>query len=206
MYNEKIIRLLNRNALQILVIVYFVRFLFPQGIYSFTLTALFYSFTKYLIVGATIIVGLIGAVGIIKSGRKSLSINPSHRTYLVAAILGLILYSVSFIIHDNYFHMKFDSEIWRDTKTSMNSDANALTPRQRMMEDLIENHLTGLTKTEVEFLLGAPYDSWYPENGGLSFRYIVGPERGLGADSNCLVIHFDEKDNYESYTDVPICG
>ena len=203
---EKIINFVKSSIFQILIVIYFVRYLFPQGIYSLTLTAFFYYSTEYLVVSATVIAGLIGVVRIIKSSRKNIEINPRHRSYLLAAIIGLIFYSISFITHNNYFHMKFDAELWRNTKVSMNSDANALTLRQRMMEDLIEHHLIGLTKTEVEFLLGVPHNTWQSDNSDWSFLYVVGPERGLGADSHCLVIHFDMDNLYQSYEDIQVCG
>jgi hypothetical protein len=118
----------------------------------------------------------------------------------------LLLFGVAAITRYTYFYQKFDSQLWKNTKVSMDFDANLLTPRQRMMEDLVKNNLSGLARAEVESLLGAPDDSWQPEGGGWDYLYVVGPEKGLGVDDQCLQIHFDEKDNFTSYEDIPVCG
>ena len=73
------------------------------------------------------------------------------------------------------------------------------------MEDLGENVLPGQNRSDVERLLGIPDYSWEPEEGGWSLMYLVGPEKGLGVDNQCLLIHFDEHDVFQSYGDVS-CG
>jgi hypothetical protein len=206
MNEEKVITFIKNNILPISVGIYFIRLIFPQGIYSFTLTALFYYFTVYVVIGCLVIAGLFGAAGIIKSHSNKTTISQKHKSFVVASIIGLSLFGISFITRDIYFHKKFDSDLWKNTKISMDFDANLLTPRQRMMEDLVENHLSGLTKIEIESLLGTPNDSWQAEEGGWNLLYVIGPEKGLGVDDQCLHIHFDENDNFESYEDITICG
>lgn len=197
---------LKINIFQTLIIIYFVRLIIPQGIYSFTLTAFFYAFTIYFVIGALIIVGLVGVAGIIKSLKNKSSISPKHKSFVTTAIIGLVLFGISHIIHDSYFHKNFDSALWKNTRVSLDFDANLLTPRQRMMEDLVENHLTGLTKTEIVSLLGDPDSGLLSRERESSIVYILGPERGLGVDFQCLMINFDENDIVESFEDFPVCG
>jgi hypothetical protein len=206
MSREKVTSFAKNNIIPILVLIYFVRFAIPQGIYSITLTGLFYTLTIYLVVGCLIATGLIGIIGYIKFRLKNTIFTAQHKSFIVTAALGLALFGISFVTRDTYLHKKFDSELWKDTRVSLDFDNNLLTPRQRMMEDLVENNLSGLNRTEVESLLGTPDDSWQPKEGGWNFLYVVGPEKGLWVDNECLVIHLDEKDQYQSYEDIPICG
>lgn len=84
-----------------------------------------------------------------------------------------------------------------------------------MMDDLAENVLPGLTKSEIVSLLENPdyvwqleegeWGYWQPGKDGGKLMYIVGPEKGLGVDNQCLLIDFDERDIFQSYSDVP-CG
>ena len=206
MSQEKITSFVKINIIPILILIYFVRFAIPQGIYSLTFTGLFYTLTIYLVVGCLIVAGLIGTVGYIKSRLKDNVFTAQHKSFLITAILGLALFGVSFITRHAYFNQKFDSELWKDKSVSMEFDSNLLTLRQKMMEDLTENILPGLKKSEVESVLGFPNYSSQPEEGGWDFTYIIGPEKGLGVDFQCLRIHFDDKDYFESYEDIPVCG
>ena len=197
--------LTGNNIILILVVIYFVRCIFSQGTHSFTLTALFYYITIYVVAGIAI-TGLFGVSGIIKSQVNKTIISLRHKTFVVTAIIGLSLFGISYITRYIYFHKKFDSELWKNISVSMNFDANLLTPRQRMMEDLVENHLTGLTKTEVVSLLGDPDSGLLSRESESSIVYVLGPERGLGVDYQCLMINFDENYIFESFEDFPICG
>jgi hypothetical protein len=205
MNKEEITSSIKSNIIPILVVIYFVRFAIPQGIYSINLTGLFYTLTIYLVVGCLIVAGLIGIIGYIRFRLKNTIFTAQHKSFLITAVLGLALFGLSFITRDAYLHINFDSDRWRNTKVSLDSDNNLLTLRQRMMKDLVENNLAGLNRSEVEALLGAPDNSWQSAEGDWTFLYVVGPEKGLGVDNECLEIHLDEKDQYKRYEDVPIC-
>lgn len=205
MSKEKIASFVKSNIIPILVVIYFVRFAIPQGIYSINLTGLFYTLTIYLVVGCLVAAGLIGIIGYINSRVKNTIFTAQHKSFLITAVLGLALFGISFVTRDVYLHKKFDPALWKDTSVSLDSDNNLLSPRQRMMKDLVENNLPGLIGSEVKALLGTPDKSWQPAEGGWNFLYVVGPEKGAGVDNECLVIHLDEKDQYQSYEAIPIC-
>lgn len=206
MSEEKVANFLKSNLIPILVVAYFARYIFPQGIYSITLTALFYYLTIYLVVGGLIIAGVFGIVGLIRSRIKNTANTSKHKSFIVTAILGLALFGISFITRNAYFHLEFNSTVWKNKSISMDFDSNLLTPRQRMMEDLIGNHLFGLAKDEIESLLGEPDYSWQSESGNWIFRYVVGPEKGIGVDDECLEISFDITNRFQTHDDIYTCN
>lgn len=197
---------LRRNIVAILIFIYFVRFAIPLGVYRLTLTFFFYYFTIYLVVGLLVSIGIWGIAGLIKTKHQNKSVNPQHRYFLLLAIFGLALFGLSLLSRYAYDHKKFDSTIWKNQKVSLDWDINLITLRQRMTNDLVENVLPGLDKNKVESLLDIPNDVWEPEEGGVNFLYVLGPERGLGVDFECLLIHFDETGYYQSHKTFGNCG
>ncbi len=95
-------------------------------------------------------------------------------------------------------HQEFSSEIWR-TPDSARHVSYDLTPRQRMLDDLVENVLPGSTKSEIETLLGASTNTGYFSKSERDLIYVLGMERGLGVDSEWLLIWFDDLGNFERY-------
>jgi hypothetical protein len=99
---------------------------------------------------------------------------------------------------EDYAHRTaFDPAGWRDRSL----DADSLWPtRLRMVDDLIaKKRLDGLTRREVESLLGSGdrTDKWKDWH----LVYHLGPERrGLfRIDSEWLVIRFDQSDRVMEY-------
>ena len=197
---------LRRNIIPILVFIYFARFAIPQGNYRFTLTFFFYYFTIYLVVGLLVVIGIWGMVGSVKSRFESKLPNSQHKSFFVLAVFGLTLFSLSLISRYAYDHKRFDSGVWKNQEISLDWDVNLITPRQRMTNDLVENVLPRLNKDEVESLLDLPDNVWEPEEGGINFLYFLGPERGLGVDFECLLIHFDKTGHYQSHKAFGNCG
>ena len=74
-----------------------------------------------------------------------------------------------------------------------------LTPRQRMLDDVVENILPGSTQSEIEILLGESMNTGYFSGNERDLIYVLGAERGFGVDSEWLLIWFDETGNFERY-------
>lgn len=69
-----------------------------------------------------------------------------------------------------------------------------------MLDDVIKNVLPGSTKEKIETLLGESTHTGYFSKSERDLIYMLGPERGLGVDSEWLLIWFDDSGNYERYT------
>jgi len=205
-YLMKLKIFLKNNIILILILIYFIRFAIPQGTRGFSLTFFFYYFTLYIVVGGLILVGIIGIIALFQSYKKNSLLSSKHKSLLIIATFGLILFGISLISQYFYDHKKFDPILWKDTTASLMWDSNLLTLRQRMTNDLTKNILPGLKKTEAESLLGLPNDTWESDEGGINFLYVLGPERGFGVDYECLLIHFNEKDYYQSHETFGNCG
>lgn len=97
---------------------------------------------------------------------------------IVATTLGVIVYrSVS--------RPRFDSEVW---KSVSDNDPGKLA----MVDDLLaQNILVGMTRPEIDALLGTPPQTSYFRD--FDYVYWLGPERGfISIDSEWLCIDFDK--------------
>jgi hypothetical protein len=84
--------------------------------------------------------------------------------------------------------VSFDSARWK----AEGSDEGHPSLRYRMLEGLKEKLRPGMTRAEVEALLGKP------ASGGRSYRYGLGFP-ALGIDYDELVIEFDDSGKLKSY-------
>jgi hypothetical protein len=90
-------------------------------------------------------------------------------------------------------HADFDSIAWRAEGSSRSHWPVAYSARERMVDDLLENVLPGLTLQEVRARLG-PSESSAVE-GVLS--YTIGPHPII--DDAVLFLHFAKDGRYERY-------
>lgn len=93
------------------------------------------------------------------------------------------------IIEDHWNRIRFDSKVWKDPDLAPSVDH----PRLRMVDDLLDNHnnLQGMTRQEIDDLLGPPSEPWFP-TPGIDCIYRLGPQRYgfLRIDSEWLCISF----------------
>lgn len=67
-----------------------------------------------------------------------------------------------------------------------------------MVKDLVENHLPGKSKDQIEKILGQSQDVGYFFQTGRDLIYRLGPEKSyMAIDSEWLLIWLDEDGNYE---------
>jgi hypothetical protein len=97
------------------------------------------------------------------------------------------------------FHPRpVEASLWSDAewKKSECSEMGFHSIRQRMVDDLLANHLRpGMTRDEVESMIG-PHDpdSYYREPDPLADVYRLGLERGFGVDNEWLFVRFGDDD------------
>ena len=143
-----------------------------------------------------------GISGILQSKVNKGQPSPKHIFFAQIAVFGLLVFAgstaIAYIAYYPYNHPKFNSEIWRDPKSSRRSDD--LTPRQRMLDDLVKNILPEKNKDEIELLLGKSEDS---ENKRYVI-YMLGPDKSLfSLDGEYIIIWFDDSGNFERYEIMP---
>lgn len=123
----------------------------------------------------------------------------------IQVFLLLILLSISGCSHSNELPSgsdirTFDSLIWRD-KSSVQSDDNSISEREKMLKDLVENVLPGKTKNEIENLLGKSLETSYFKSIDKDLIYYLGPQRDnfMNIDSEWLLIWLDASGKFKEY-------
>lgn len=93
---------------------------------------------------------------------------------------------------DGSYELPFNDVRWRSGE-SLESDDNQITLRQKMLGDLVENHLIGRERNEVMTMLGEPSTKMDPDGEGSAMSYPTGFERSsyMRIDSEWLLIEFD---------------
>jgi hypothetical protein len=192
----------NKTIYYVLLFAYFGFMAVPQWFRPFSPQFLVWFVTFPVVVLMLIVTGVWGIIGIRQSRASNISPNPKFVLFLQISGVGLLWFAISaglaYGTHYLYNHQKFSSEAWRDPKSAKYVSYD-LTPRQRMLDDLIENVLPGSTQSEIETLLGESTNTGYFSQSEEDLIYVLGAERGFGVDSEWLLIWFDDSGNFERY-------
>lgn len=78
----------------------------------------------------------------------------------------------------------------------LEADKAGISPRQRMLGDLVDEHLIGKSRKDIIAMLGEPSPKMDPDGSGASLAYPTGIERKsyIRIDSEWLLISFDSSD------------
>jgi len=95
---------------------------------------------------------------------------------------------------------RFDAAVWQDPDSS-EFVAGDITPRQKMLGDVVKNILPGRTRAEVEELLGPSLDTPYFKSTGRDLIYVLGATRDMffEIDSEWFLIWLDESGRFKRY-------
>jgi hypothetical protein len=95
--------------------------------------------------------------------------------------------------------MAFDGGTWRDEESAAYVKGD-ITPRQKMLGDIVANVLPGRSRTEIEAQLGPFLDTSYFKSTGRDLIYVTGPDRNpFGIDSEWLLIWLNDSGMFERY-------
>ncbi len=87
----------------------------------------------------------------------------------------------------------FDQELWKSDK-SIDSMNNKLTPRQKMIDSVIDQ-IENLSRQEVIMMLGEETETDKFSEYDKGLIYVLGPERSyFSIDYEWLFLSFDKKD------------
>ncbi len=194
--------LANKRIYYILLFLFFGFMVIPQWFRPFSPQFLVWLIALPFIVIALIVLGVWGIVGIRQTNNTKEQSSPRHIFFTQIAGAGLSWFAVSIMIaygtHFLYNHQKFNSAVWKDPH-SIRYVSYDLTPRQRMIDDVVKNILPGSTKDEIEKQLGESTKTGYFSSSERDLIYILGAERGFSVDSEWLLIWFDDSGNFEHY-------
>src|SRR3989442_5413416 len=96
---------------------------------------------------------------------------------------------------------RFDRAVWHDPR-SADYVPGDVTPRQKMLADVVKSVLPGRTRVELEEILGASLETPYFKSSGRDLIYVLGPQRDsyFTIDSEWLLIWLDKDGRFERYT------
>ena len=192
----------NKKTHFVLLFAYFGFMAIPQWFRPFSPQFLVWFLAFPIVMLVLIAMGIRGMIGIWRSKAGNTSPNPSYVSFVQVSGISLLWFIVSvglaYGTHNLYNHQRFNSEIWRNPNSARYVSYD-FTPRQRMLDDVIENVLPGSTQSEIEALLGESTNTGYFSLSERNLIYVLGAERGLGVDSEWLLIWFDESGKFERY-------
>lgn len=121
------------------------------------------------------------------------------RAFLILAAFQLLA-GCSRRLPDGSHESPFDEVLWRSVQ-GLEPDKSDITPRQKMLGDLVDKNLIGKNRTEVTALLGEPSTKMDPDGQGPALSYPTGFERGsfIRIDSEWLLIYFDSAGKVTHY-------
>ena len=197
-----------RVILYVVLFAYFGFMAMPQWFRPLSPQFMVWLMLLPIILLALVIAGVWGGIGLLRTRKGRLPVNAGHMLCVQLALTGLVWFGLAGILaygtHYLYNHQKFDVKVWQDPQSNR-FVYYELTARQKMLDDVVGNVLPGGTKNEIEALLGLP-DEVRPSADGDQNLYILGPERGMGVDFECLLVRFDRAGQYQGYEDFGNCG
>jgi hypothetical protein len=89
--------------------------------------------------------------------------------------------------------LAFDAAAWQEPASS-EFVSHGITPRQKMLHQVVRKVIPGRTRAEVEELLGPSLEAPYFQSTGRDLIYVTGPQRDslFAIDSEWLLIWLDE--------------
>ncbi len=152
---------------------------------------------------------LVGGVAALVARRRAgegASWHAWHGPLLAISVAGFALFLVSLVLLSIVRHgqplgsyaARFDGEVWR-LPSSAEPVHGDLSPRQKMVGDLIDNVLPGRTRDEIVALLGPVAETTYLDGTGRDILYPLGLERGpIAMDSEWLLIWLDGDGRFDA--------
>ena len=114
--------------------------------------------------------------------------------------LAVLSISCSRSLPDGSHEKLFDEGLWKSPK-GLEADAARITPRQKMLGDLVDKHVVGKSRREIVTMLGEPSTKMDPDGAGSALSYPTGIERGsyMRIDYEWLLIYFDSSGEANKY-------
>jgi hypothetical protein len=191
-------------AVTLISIGYFSLLLLPEIRPDFDSFAyLIYQVTIPLTLAILAFLGVWGAVGLALARHSNRPSARGHLRLTAVSSIGFIVFFafacvrilIGYGLPAGSCLAKFDSVIWQDPASSEYVDHD-ITPRQKMLHDVVRKVIPGRTRAEVESLLGRSLDTPYFQSTGRDLIYVTGPQRDslIAIDSEWLLIWLDQRE------------
>jgi hypothetical protein len=95
--------------------------------------------------------------------------------------------------------MAFSSEAWLSESSSMATDNDRLSIRQKMLGSVVSAVLPGKSRAEIEAYLGTSFETAHFGGAKYDMIYPLGWDRGYGIDSEWLLIWLDDRGVFKRY-------
>lgn len=152
--------------------------------------------------------GIGGSTGLLYSRVRKHPFRPRHREYVFVACVGLSSFVLALALFrllprslPTGSHLQaFDPAVWQDPR-SADSVRGDITPRQKMLADVVEHILPNHNPAELEETLGPSLETGNCKSTGCDLIYPLGPQRDsfVAIDSEWLLIWLDEENRFERY-------
>jgi hypothetical protein len=192
------------------VILYFALLLIPTGSRISTWTVLYFAYLLSLPFAGLILfsLGVWGGAGLFRSWVHDRPLTRRHRAFVLIACVGVtsfasavgLLRTPQRPLPTGSHLQSFDRAVWRDPNSAEYVKGD-IAPRQKMLADVVKNVLPGLTRAELEELLGPSLETPYFKNEGRDLIYRLGPQRDsyFTIDSEWLLIWLDDAGRFKRY-------
>lgn len=167
---------------------------------------LLYLFSIPLILLMLLAIGIWGASGSLGFRRNRRPATSRDKTLLTISLIGLGVFATTLILlraipaslPTGSHLLDFDSVAWK-SPGSEEFVRGDFTRRQKMLGSLLERLEPGISRSEIEELLGTSLDTQYFSRTERDLIYILGPERdrAIALDSEWLLIWLDDSGNLE---------
>lgn len=192
------------------VVVYFALLPLSRGFPIIGGSGLFFAYFLSLPVAlaALLALGIGGGTGLLYSRVRKHPFRPRHREYVFVACVGLSSFVLALALLrllprslPTGSHLQaFDPAVWQDPR-SADYVRGDITPRQKMLADVVEHILPNHNRAELEETLGPSLETGYFKSTGRDLIYPLGPERDsfMAIDFEWLLIWLDEENRFERY-------
>ena len=149
-----------------------------------------------------------GGVGLLRTRPSRASRVSRYRLFLLIGAAGMVSFAVSAGLDraisgglpSGSQLRDFDSAIWQNPGSSEYT-ADDITPRQKMLGDVVARVLPGRDRGQLEAFLGPSLETTYFARSGRDMIYILGPMRDslIPLDSEWLLIWLDPSGRFARY-------
>ena len=168
------------------VAAYFGLVLVPNVLPGLRGSGLFFAYGLSLVVLVVLLVpvGVWGGVGLLCAWVRARPPRPRHRAYLLVGCVALVSFNLAFSLRDALpralpagSHLqRFDRAVWQDPQ-SVNPVPGDVTPRQKMLADVVKRVLPGRTQADLDEILGPSRETRFKSSSGLRPGLQAGPLR-----------------------------